>query len=45
METKAFDAVLWSLWLARNEKIFDGKITNFKDLIFPMKTLEMVGLF
>ncbi|KAK8580113.1 hypothetical protein V6N12_070397 [Hibiscus sabdariffa] len=35
------DAVLWSLWLARNEKIFDGKITNFKDLIFPMKLVVL----
>ncbi|KAK8997095.1 hypothetical protein V6N11_020584 [Hibiscus sabdariffa] len=30
-------AALWSLWLARNDKIFDGKITNFKELLLQVK--------
>ncbi|KAL4324908.1 hypothetical protein GQ457_11G031730 [Hibiscus cannabinus] len=36
-------AALWSLWIARNEKIFQGKITNFKDLIFQTKIRALLS--
>ncbi|KAL4384663.1 hypothetical protein GQ457_15G028880 [Hibiscus cannabinus] len=37
-------AYLWSLWIARNDKIFEGKTSNFLDLLYQAKLKALTWL-